>query len=192
MSYKAPVGYYSALGKEEDAEPKCWYECDSGTAHVHDLSAGIPAAMYKASVWYADLPWRAGFEKFGDRAGKPQSLEFSTLMGKINRLILAAEKPAVMVTGRHAKAFFNPDAVSPCILNGSDAIAMLWKIRPFKGKPTGEQILANLALEFSTVGDFCCGYGTSGRIFKQAGRSFVLSDLSAKCIGHIAAHEKDW
>lgn len=54
------------------------------------------------------------------------------------------------------------------------------------------EVLALLARKYKKVGDWCCGYGYSGRVFLSQGREAVLSDYNAKCIGYIANNYQTW
>jgi hypothetical protein len=48
-----------------------------------------------------------------------------------------------------------------------------------------DDLLHYVARYHSCIGDFCCGYGQSARIFRSEGKQFVCSDFNASCIGFI-------
>jgi hypothetical protein len=185
--------YHTALGDRPAAGAAVdFYEGRRGIVFQADLSNGIPLPMYSADVWYADLPWRDGYQRFADRAGVNPKLPFAALMELLGGLIANAQVPAVMVTGKHAVKHLRPYEVSQAKLNGAKAVACLWGIRPWEGVLDATEILAALSQEYDCVGDFCCGYGRSGEVFSRAGKRYVLSDLNASCVGEIASLEPTW
>lgn len=186
--------YHTALGDRYEEFPATdRVEHALGVAFVHDLAGGIPEEMVNgADVFYADVPWAAGYEKFASRAGVPQKLKYRDFVGKLGKEIRLVGKPAAIVTGKHAVRQFAPDATAEVSLNGDNAVACLWRITPWAGRITTEMLIKTLAKRFNCVGDFCCGYGRSGRIFVQNGKTFIMSDLNAACIGHIKHNIRHW
>lgn len=191
--------YHSALWPERNA-PACDRWSDStGVAFVHDIRDPLPPEYERADVLYADLPWIDGVEEFNRRAGITET--FGDLVAGVSRIVLNTRIPIILVVGRRRMTSYpEPDEVQPVRLNGAAAVALVYRfsLAAWFGKDTDaatkstEDLLGFLAGQFVCVGDFCCGYGRSGRIFRQHGRAFVLSDYNPKCIGHIAWEAPRW
>ena len=185
--------YHTALGNDVGRWPRL--ECHDGkhgVTYASDLNLGIPVVMYQADVWYSDLPWRDGYTKFADRAGVQQARPYSELLERLGKEIRENGPPTVLITGKHAIRHLIPEAVAEATLNGGSAVACLWGFPAWEGVRDAEDILRELARAHNCVGDFCCGYGRAGRVFAQAGKRYVMSDLNPECVGYIAAHEGEW
>jgi hypothetical protein len=179
-------GYHTALN---DAEPHHKQvdraEFRDGVALRYDLFEGyIPPDLLSCDVFYSDLPWRSGFEKFEVRAGC-EGRNYNDFLDMVQMHIKHMGKPAVMITDKHAITRLCPDRVYPTKLNGDAAVAACWNIE--LGDCTNERtILAELARRYDVAGDFCCGHGRTAWFFRDAGKRFVVSDYNASCIGYIA------
>ena len=185
--------YYTALGNNRgDWPPVARHVGKAGVACRHDLLDGVPPEMLAADVWYADLPWRDGFDKFAQWAGTPQKGLYSDLLNRVAGDIRESGKPTCLVTGKHAVRSLTPQHVAPVSLNGGAAVACLWNMQPWGVVYDTTVLLKRFAQQYGTVADFCCGYGRAGRVFAQAGKRYIMSDFDAKCIGYIAAHEGGW
>lgn len=186
--------YHSAL----DKTPREKYTATqrhigkSGVAFQHDLILGFPIEMLEADVLYAEPPWREGFDTFAKLAGVSQKGNYLDLLEIINKGVNRAKKPACVITGKHAIKYYDPHHAVPVILNGFEAFACLWNMEPFTEKYNTIELTKKLASEYEVVGDFCCGYGRTGRIFTGLGKKYILSDFDAQCIGYIAQHEASW
>jgi hypothetical protein len=163
-----------------------------GVSFQADLNSGIPEAMYNADIWYTDLPWRVGYFEFAKRAGVEQSQPYTRLLKSIGVAVATAKIPAILITGKHAIKSLSPESIAKVTLNNGEAVACLWGYKPWVGTINTVALLKNLAAEYQRVGDFCCGYGRAGKIFAEAGKRYVMSDLNGECIGYIAAHERTW
>jgi len=185
--------YHSALGDKMTHWPRLdRFQGIHGVAFQADLNHGIPIAMYEADVWYSDLPWRDGYTKFADRAGIKQAMPYTELLERIGKEIRDIGRPTVLITGKHAVRYLKPETTAEVTLNGGSAVACLWNRRSWPGAVDTVALLKYLASEYQCVGDFCCGYGRAGRIFVQAGKRYVMSDLNPECVGYIAVHEGEW
>jgi hypothetical protein len=145
-----------------------------------------------ADVLYGDPPWKDGYDKFAARAGTAQSVTWRVFIGNLGIGIRASRLPAVMVAGKQAMAWLRPDRFVPCRLNGGDAMAASWGPIELEEGLDAVDILKGLAVRFNVVGDPFCGYGRAGRIFAGVGKRYIMSDLSAECIGHISENEGSW
>jgi len=185
--------YHTALRSDNNRWPRLdRFKGIYGIAFQADINNGIPIAMHEADVWYSDIPWRDGYKKFSDRAGIEQIRPYTELLERLGREIMEISRPTVLITGKHAVRYLLPESTVKVILNGSSAVACLWGRFSFNGMLNTVDILKSLACEYQCIGDFCCGYGRAGKIFAQAGKRYVMSDLNPECVGYIAAHERGW
>lgn len=183
--------YHSALkaGRLEDAEPfsgvfkkhgditMCW--------DVH--SSAIPDEADAADIFYAEPAWPAGFKTFNERAQIRNERSYADYCAAMARLI-AVGKPTVLFASKvMLKALPAPDMTVTADLNGNKADVGFWN-GAFATGNTNHEIIANLAKQHEWVWDFCAGYGTTGRIFREEGGSFLLTDHNPFCIGYI----KSW
>jgi hypothetical protein len=163
----------------------------------HDLLAGpIPWQFAYASVLYAELPWKTGFDEYNDRAQVDDDRTWRQFLAAVSDVITDAKQPAVVLVGPHAVPYLpDPDQNIPVILahlpKPPTVRALVYRTRVAE-VPDNTELLTWLAGQYSCIGDFCCGYGWSGRIFAENGGTFVLSDYNPRCIGYIAAHGTDW
>lgn len=139
----------------------------------------------KCDVFYSDLPWRSGFDTFEGRAGK-SGREYADFLDAAKWHVETLGKPAVFVTGLHALKALDPERIVPTKLNGAPAVAMCWGIdfHPDKSR-TERMILDEIALQFSCIGDYCCGYGRTGAYAIKHGKRYVMSDMNEHCIAYI-------
>ena len=184
--------YHSALRAPEDSAPQRGFALGSSCAVVHDLTSGpLPAAYGLCDVLYADLPWgEHGAAQFNKRAGV--SIPYRDLLTAVGAIIRAQPQPLVLVAGWRAAAHLPPPDKRLCVrLNGALSCALLYRVRLPPARDAAD-LLHDLATRYHRVGDFCCGYGRSGRIFWEHGREFTMSDYNQECIGYIAAHAAAW
>jgi hypothetical protein len=188
--------YHSALAPDVDSPPLDGFQGSAGYAFTYDLTTPgpLPEVYDRCDVFYTDLPWRDGYAKFNERAGINDAPGYREFLAAVSRHVEALTAPVVLVTGKHAAPHLPPGRWEhPVKLNGGDAVAYGWRLPyPPVATETTRNILAWLARDYGCVGDFCCGYGRAGRVFTEAGRQFVMSDINARCIGYIAEHETDW
>ena len=74
-----------------------------------------------------------------------------------------------------------------------DTFVAVWNYKvKFKISDT-DSLIKNLAQEFNTIGDFCCGYGNN--IFKfivNDQNKFIASDINGKCVAIVKKRLKDY
>lgn len=192
--YHSALGRYSYQAETPSYNPA---EFPHGEVHYYDVTSGLAKMGFieKADVIYSDLPWRNGYHKFYKRSGLIPRLNYHDFLGYIGMQLLVLGKPAVIVSGDHARiplTFYDTSIATR--LNGAKARAYLWKIKPdvLEGCADSVEIIHRLADGYNCVGDFCCGYGRAGRIFAEHGCRFVLSDINADCIGYITENAGQW
>lgn len=182
--------YHSQLHPPVKAEPVDRFELDGSVAFRHDLTDGLPAEYADCDLLYSDLPWQAGMDEFNSRSGS--STTYAELLRSVSAVVSASFVPVVLVTGRHAvKRLPTADQEMRVDLNGTPAVALIYGQRVPRAN-TATELLVRLTDGYGRVGDFCCGYGRTLRLFQAAGKSWVGSDNNARCIGYIAAHAPGW
>lgn len=187
--------YHSMLTPPLTAAPALRVTCDRGVALVHDVMAGpLPAAFERADLLYAEGVWADGWAESERRSGRPQRA-YIEYLAALSRVVTGTLRPVVLVMGQRARSHLPRAKEYPIRLRGAMAVAYCYRLRPplvGHGVSTTEELLAKLAERFAVIGDFCAGYGNSGRIFAQAGKGFVLSDVNPRCIGVIAEQVAAW
>jgi hypothetical protein len=168
------------------------------SAFVHDASIGaLPPEYLACDIIVADVPWQRGFDEFARRAGMPAAT-FPSFMTGVSNIIkgsVGAACPTYLITGRHALNYLPPpDVILPMRLNQDDAIAIGYRpgAETFADYGDSREFIHALTRHYERIGDFCCGYGRSGRIFLRNGKSAVLSDINPQCIGYIAGATRGW
>lgn len=189
------VDYHSALKPPVSAKPRQHWTDGSSTALVHDVATGRLPDVYKTcDVLYADLPWQAGFPVFASRARMPGKPTYKAFMVAVSTLVEAETRPVYLVTGQHAgKLLPQPAQLLPTRLAEQPSLIFAYNVKPTRQSfGVAQELLRALALEFERVGDFCCGYGGSARMFRRQGKTFVASDVNPECVGYIAEHAGEW
>jgi hypothetical protein len=169
-----------------------------GVAFVHDLltAPALPAEFAECDVLYADLPWRNGFSEFNRRAGVNDDRTYSEFLKTVARLLEDERRPVFLLTGKHAlRQLPPPDFTRAVRMFQFSALAVVYNATPTHRSlrwTTATALLDQLGGLHRSVGDFCCGYGSSVRAFAEAGRRFVASDFNPRCVGYIAEHVQEW
>jgi hypothetical protein len=181
--------YHSALHAALKHTPRQYVSAGQSVAMAHDLmsSSRLPPEFDGCDVFYTDLPWKDGFAEFDKRANVEDGRTYSTFMARVAEIIRGLSVPVVIVAGKRAVPLLpQPRFVLPTKLNGAPAMAIVYgDIQPWEpGRPAWD-ILASLSQSYGCIGDFCCGYGRSAKVFADAGKRFVVSDYNAECIGAI-------
>jgi hypothetical protein len=159
----------------------------AGVAFVHDLLRGpLPDEYAACDVFYADLPWPAGFAEFERRAGLAPGRSYGEFMAAVSRIINTVRRPILLTAGKLALRHLpKSPAIVSSKLNGAACVVIMFHadIQPACSETVA--LLGWLAERYGCIGDFCCGYGRAGRIFAERGKRFVMSDYNPECIGYI-------
>lgn len=188
--------YHSALskGQPQEAEPLTgkFQDGRGNICFTWDVNnREIPDQYRSCDLIYAEPSWPAGLKEFDQRAGvgSPSYAYYATSLGLIIRELAV---PTIMmiskITLRHLPP---PDFTTVVILNGNRADVGFWN-GAFAAGESNLELIRNLASQYNRVGDFCCGYGTTGRLFIEAGRTCVLTDYNAVCCGFVAQNMESW
>jgi len=191
--------YHSALSNElELLEETLLYQNSSGVAFKYDVTEKyIPKHFDKCDVFYSEISWTAGIQKFNERAGIVNS--YMAYIDGIKKFIEQyPDKQIYIVAGKNEnKVLPSGHRMIPTKLNGAPAIIYAYNLSEGEHRDylTSRQIMNNcehlikeLAIFYDVIGDFCCGYGRTGNIFSDAGKQFVMSDYNGKCITYIKNH----
>jgi len=164
----------------------------AGGNHVLRLDVcnnDLPAVFEQCDVLYTEPPWRSGYGEFINRAACEQST-YANFTNALNKIVtrFRARCAIWFVLGAHVlKHIIEPEMQLPTTIHGYKAFLCGWNDHGVYLSPkTHLEFIKELARDHERVGDFCAGYGNTGRIFQEAGKHFVLSDINGKCIYHIA------
>ncbi len=160
----------------------------------HDLADGIPAEFETCDVIYSEPPWPAGYSKFHDRVGVTPRYTYAEWLSRLNADLDRLGKPWVMLAGKPMHRYLTYDRLVTVKLytrrkhTGEFTLAVRGDVGDLGGAEGSDTpaVIRQLAARFNRVGDPCCGYGRTGKIFREFKKSFVMSDVSAECIGYIA------
>lgn len=186
--------YHSGLREADDAPIVHRTEFAGGIAFVHDIKNGFPDEFETCDVIYAEPPWKVGFKAFNQRAESDAVKTFEALCNLIGKAIVETTKPVYLVCGEAGLKYYPVASRMEIKLHGAPAVVLAYRgdLPSYERRMTSEQVVAWLAQRYDRVGDFCCGYGQTGRIFVGAGKQCVLTDYNPRCIGHIAIHATGW
>ena len=196
MSDRIPEAAYHGAFKPVVAAPSInHWRSATCTAFVYDIltSPLLPTEYETCDVIVADLPWANGFDTFNERANVTDGRTYTEFLARVSEIVRDLAIPVYLVTGRHAKARLpKADIEIPTRLNEDRALIYAYRpsITGRYGVP--QELLFALARVHHTVGDFCAGYGRTGRIFLRNGKKAVLTDINPQCVGYIAEHAPGW
>ena|SRR5215216_3207392 len=173
-----------------------WIGRDGSVAFVWDMLYGeLPPEYNHCDVFYADLPWRTGFQTFNQRAGITDNRTYRQFMATVSKIVANVNRPTVLVSGKHALDYLPvPTQTEAVQMPGTrqDALAIFYNLVTGPNWHEIHGLLQQLARTYQRVGDFCCGYGSAPRAFAQHGKPFVASDFNPACIGYIAGNANNW
>lgn len=181
--------YHTALaggGNNFLKEAEIFCKKDGSVAFFYDVTKpNLRINLFKdCDVFYTDLAWKHGLYRFNEMAGV--NVGYKEYLFGVSNIIVKQSKPMFIVAGKtEGKHLPTPTATFPIVLNGGNAVVYVYNYSKGVCEKDTIQLLKRLAKEFNKVGDFCCGYGRSGRIFTDNGKKFVMSDYNKKCIGYI-------
>lgn len=192
------IPYHSALakGQLEDAEALpsgvVHFDHRENSVQVWDINSDpIPEEFRECDLIYAEPAFPAGMAIFDERAGAKHT-QYDVYATNFGRIIRELGKPTVMFLPDRALKFLPPpDFTTKVDLNGNLTMVAFWN-GAFALGGSNKDLIRGLACEYNRVGDFCCGYGTTGRLFIEAGKNCVLSDYNPLCCGYVADHMEGW
>jgi len=181
--------YHSALSQEACTLGVDRCEFSSGVAFRWSIMDGLPKEFSACDVIYSDPPWRAGVEKFNKRAGVSH-FDYNELVNAISKALRGTKIPAFLMVGKsESKQYQGWESMAPIRSHVHGGVAVLiaynYQLPILPDGLDTEKFILWLAKKFNCVGDFCCGYGTTGRLFEQAGKRSVMCDYNSKCIARV-------
>ena len=186
--------YHSALGEEVDIDPieRCVFQ--NGEAFRWDITNGMPPEFDKCGAVYSEPPWRSGFESFNKRAGVDNELRsYQNLIDSISSACVKFKKPCFILTSKADSKLYKKTSGSVPVkfeVHGFyESVCVCFNVEaPNFGVEsiTTAQLIKWITKKYSVVGDFCCGYGTTGeKVIKEGGYA-VLCDYNPKCVAVVA------
>lgn len=180
--------YHTALKSKFDTKYVSSSDMIFGDNHTflkNDImKTGIPSDIAKCDVIYGEPPWPHGFDIFNQRAAVEDRRTYKDFAEALARQIKSIKKPFYMTAGKTLIKLLPSNAGTlPIKLNGNSAF-IVWWFDKFHAEPeTNLDVCKVLAKKYSSMGDWCCGYGTPLMTFLEAGgKSVVGADYDGKCI----------
>lgn len=180
--------YHSALKPSLNiSKGLSFVEKNGNKAFVMDISKEFNS-YDDCDILYSEPAWLDGYDEFLKRANNNDS-SYDSYIDSIINIIQTCDKPIVLVLGKHViKRFPIANSKIDVKLHGYHTNAYGWNIdlSTYQSATTNYELIRLLANDYNCIGDFNCGYGNSGLIFKQNGKHFVMSDINEFCISYIA------
>jgi hypothetical protein len=187
--------YHSALKKELNIDNELYYrQKDDNIAFQHDITEGIPLIYNQCDVLYSEVSWSHGYNIFAERAKVVSSTYLEYINILIEMIKTNKSQPIFLIVENKIKHLFT-NAISDLTINQlklhsypTTLIISNYQNDFLENSSiiTNYDLLYYLAQNFNKVGDFCCGYGNTAKIFKQYNKNFICSDINPKCIYYIA------
>jgi hypothetical protein len=185
--------YHTALasGKIEQALPIDTFHYGKSVAFRHDIFDDYPDIYDTCDIIYFDPPWREGAKVFDARVGIPNRT-FSQLTKRLSELILQTKTPVILSCGQWGKRDLpTPSWSMRADLKGTVGKCYLFGYRANKPELQNDlSLMTYLALRYNRLGNWFCGYGNIAFEAIKHGKTFVISDYNAECIGYIAERLK--
>lgn len=183
--------YHSALKEEHFTEYGISYlERDGNKVFKMDVIDFNFDEYQNCDVLYSEPAWLDGYEKFLIRAGCKDKSGYKDYIESLSKIIELSKCPVVMIIGKHAiKNLPNYSSSVNIKIHGYKTFAYGWRINLSNYDIiTNYDLINELAKIFYHVGDFNCGYGNTGLIFKKYGKNFTMSDINEKCVTYISKY----
>ena len=187
--------YHTAYQKELSAKPCQSFRASKLIALVNDVFKGLPSEFGVCDVLYAEPPTQGGMKEFDRRSGHAHR-RYRQFVLAIGAIIDASRLPCFMVIQpQWIKDLPKPRRIIPVRGQATNAVLLSWRTEIDMSALCSIgwwSVVCDLADRFDCVGDFVCGYGNTGRIFLESGKSAVLTDYNPKCIGYVKEHYPKW
>tara|TARA_B100001057_G_scaffold500494_1_gene615891 strand:- start:694 stop:1305 length:612 start_codon:yes stop_codon:yes gene_type:complete len=180
-----------------DIMPEEYFEKNENIVFRYDLMNFDKLHYFeKADVIYSEPPFPHGFKIFNERADIEDQRSYSDFAKSLSLSIKNINKPTFIICGKillkklpQAKNVF-PIKLS---VHNLDTFVAVWNYQVKFNISDTNDLIKNIAKEFNTIGDFCCGYGNN--IFKFIShdqKKFIASDLNGKCVAIVKKRLKDY
>lgn len=193
----ADIPYHSAHWDPIGAKPSTGCQTPTGVIFAHDImtSTELPYQYADVDALYVEIPWSRGFSVFNKRAAVKDKRTYPQFLERVDRLARWAERPTLIVGSAAAckqlsGRTYPISLTRPGVPAVASAVTSYWDKAPLER--TTEKLIARLTREWSTVGDFCCGYGTTVRAAIRGGSNYVASDYNTEAIGCVCANAPRW
>lgn len=186
--------YHSSLKKEKFTDYDITKDQKNGNyVFVWDinkeLSQKLDLLYKKCDIFYSEPTWTDGYNIFLKRANNSNS-NFNDYCNSLSNFIINNNKEIILLTGKKMiRKLPKFNSFIEIKVNGYSTVCYGWNIDLgiYKDQCKNNfNLIYCLSKDYKFVGDFCCGYGNTGRIFKENGGNFVMSDINAKCVTYVA------
>lgn len=191
--------YHSALKPDLQVSLELdHFEAGGNVVFRMDLVDGPDYSQFSAcDLIYAEPAWKDGYDVFARRAGTVEGRfqDYLEAIGGAIEHFIGCGVPVVLLAGTAmVKKLPTPSAVRTVKLHNYPSVLAGWghELEVVRDGCDSFSAIAALADRHQRVGDFCCGYGNTGRIFAAAGRQFVMSDHNRRCIAYVAQNIMGW
>ena len=195
------IKYHSSLAgyKQNTSHISTYFKSDLCTVFQHDICVQdtLPSEFLKCDILYVEIPWKKGFDVFNERAEIKDKRTYHLFLNHLSKLILNTGTPIIILGGKESNKLL-PEPASQQILINSHLntnypfIANIYHLDSIPNFSATEELFDWMSEKFNCIGDFMCGYGTTGREFIKKGKTCVLSDYNKYCVGYISEHILLW
>ncbi len=188
------MDYYSFRNDYKNTNNELfYYKHNSNIIFKHDLTAGIPKIYNKCDLLYTEPSWLVGYKIFCKRANMVPYGDYKKYISMLSNLTYG-KKTIVMIIGKSAIKNMNQNYSKIRVkMNNYWETAYGWNIDLSKyNESKSFEFIKQLSNDYNNVGDFCCGFGNTGRIFKENGKNFIMSDISGEVVYKTAIELMDY
>lgn len=178
--------YHSALQEELSIKNEILMCKNNGDiVRKVDICNGLHKDFESCDVLYSEPAWLDGYQKFMERSNSQST--YKNYLSALCEIIESTSSPIWLVIGKHAhKKLLTPDRIERVKIHNYWTTLLGWNDDNEYSFNTNYDFINQIAERYERTGDFCCGYGNTGKIFKEHGKGFVMSDINGKCIYYIA------
>ena len=152
----------------------------------YDINNGFSKIFQDCDCVYIEPAWKHGFVEFNKRSSTKNNVSFEQYNKNILNIIKKLKKPTAAIISKTLINFFSPDYIIDTKIHNYDCKCALWNFNlDFNKYKNNFLIIEEMSSKFSTVLDFCCGYGNTASIFYKKNKNFICSDYNGKCINYI-------
>lgn len=158
-----------------------------------DLTKGIPDIYKQCDLIYVEPSWSQGYDIFQKRCNDSiDRSNYLDYMIEISRYVNSALHPVYIILEKKIQYLFKQPS-EKILVNlhnyKSDLLIFNDNLNIDNlniTNLTNYNIINILAEKYNLVGDFCCGYGNTAKVFREHNKNFICSDINAKCVYYIA------
>jgi hypothetical protein len=161
-----------------------------GLAFEWDLygQSQLPTQYADADVLFSVLPWPNGWSVFEERAeATGGNRTYTGFMQSVVTLAESSAMPCYFLTAKRSLSLLPRTWRRGKIRLFGEVVDLVGSGPPITVEPLDVSLfLKALARQYNCVGDFCCGFGQTARIFAECGKRYVASDYNAECVAYVS------